>query len=464
MCQKGGFKLTKFISNSREVLTTIPEERHYEKIKDQYLNIGDLPVERALGVHWNIENDYLGFKINLNDKPVTRRGMLSTISSVYDPLGIAAPFVLEGRKILQKLCQLKVGWDEKIPDNRKKDWVCWRNKLPKLENIKVNRCRVIKYVSILRLELTAATLSIKMSKLIRKELDIKNYEETYWTDSKVILGYINNEVKRFKIFVANMVQTIKENSNVEQWKYISSKDNPADDGSGALDATKVNKVIRWFNGPGLLWKRESEWTISAEFQSPNEEDPEVRKEVTVNATGIEMYNVLDTLEERISCWVKMRRTLAYVKKFICRLREKIKRRNSSNNTDQEYPCVLNVADIQDAEIIIIKLHQRRYFKDEISILIRMRSGEEVTLQRSNKISNLDPFIDENEVLRVGGRVKRSNLNTEYVHPILLSGEAIVTNLLVKWYHQSVGHGGRGYTLNRSLFWSYCFWHCLLIGH
>ena len=95
MCQKGGFKLTKFMSNIREVLTTIPEERHHQKIKDQHLNIGDLPVERALGVHWNIDNDYLGFKINLKDRPLTRRGILSTISSVYDPLGTAAPFVLE---------------------------------------------------------------------------------------------------------------------------------------------------------------------------------------------------------------------------------------------------------------------------------------------------------------------------------------------------------------------------------
>ena len=165
-------------------------------------------------------------------------------------------------------------------------------------------------------------------------------------------------MKRFKIFVANRVQTIKENSNVEQWKYISSKDNPADNGSRGLDATKVNKITRWFNGPVFLWKPESEWKISPEFQSPNEEDLKLRK-VIVNATCIERYNILDTLEERISCWVKMRRTLAYVKKFICRLREKIKKRNSSNNTDQECPCVSNVADIQDAETITIKLHQRR---------------------------------------------------------------------------------------------------------
>ena len=121
--------------------------------------------------------------------------------------------------------------------------------------------------------------------------------------------------------------------------------------------------------------------------------------MTVNAIGIEKHNILDTLEDRISFWVKMKRTLAYVKKFICRLREKIEGRNSSNNADQEYPCVLNVTDIQDAEIIIIKLHQRRYFKDEMSILIRMRNGEEISLQSSSKISNLDPFLDENEILQ-----------------------------------------------------------------
>ena len=86
--------------------------------------------------------------------------------------------------------------------------------------------------------------------------------------------------------MANRIQKIKENSNIEQWKFISSKENPADDGSRGLDATKVNKVTHWFNGPAFLWKPESEWTISVELQPPNEDDPEVRKEVTVNAIGI----------------------------------------------------------------------------------------------------------------------------------------------------------------------------------
>ena len=96
--------------------------------------------------------------------------------------------------------------------------------------IRKSRVSPIRYVLIPRLELTAATLTIKLSKLIKKELNIEDYEEKYWTDHKVILVYINNEVKHFKIFVANRDQKIKENSNKEQRKYISSRDNPVDDG------------------------------------------------------------------------------------------------------------------------------------------------------------------------------------------------------------------------------------------
>ena len=94
--------------------------------------------------------------------------------------------------------------------------------------IEKSRISLIKDVSVLRLELTAATLSINMSNLIKKELDIEDYEETYWTDNKVTLSYINNEVKCLnEVFVANRVQTINKRS----------KDNPVKDGSRVLEAT-----------------------------------------------------------------------------------------------------------------------------------------------------------------------------------------------------------------------------------
>ena len=111
--------------------------------------------------------------------------------------------------------------------------------------------------------------------------------------------------------------------------------------------------------------------------------------------------------------------------------------------------------INDSEETIIKLHQRRYFKEEIDLLQKIKNRSQNSLPNSSKISILDPFLDDKKILHVGDRLKRSNLNLDYIHTILLSGEGIVTNLIINWYHHSVGHGGIGYTLNKirsSGFW------------
>ena len=71
----------------------------------------------------------------LKDKPATRRGILSTVSSIYDPLGMASPFLLTGKRILQRLCHEKLDWDEPIPSNYLVEWERWRASLPLLENI-----------------------------------------------------------------------------------------------------------------------------------------------------------------------------------------------------------------------------------------------------------------------------------------------------------------------------------------
>ena len=102
MCQRGGFRLHKFISNRKEVIESIPINDRAKGIKDLDLEHEDLPLERVLGIEWCIESDSFQFRIILKDKPFTRRGILSTVSSIYDPLGFAAPFLLEGKRILQE--------------------------------------------------------------------------------------------------------------------------------------------------------------------------------------------------------------------------------------------------------------------------------------------------------------------------------------------------------------------------
>ena len=114
MFAAGRFRLTKFISNDHEVIGSIPREEQAKDIKDVDLNYDCLPMERTLGILWNIENDQMEFRITLKDRPPTRRGILATISSIYDPLGLVGPLLLPGRKILQQISADKQGWDEPL--------------------------------------------------------------------------------------------------------------------------------------------------------------------------------------------------------------------------------------------------------------------------------------------------------------------------------------------------------------
>ena len=138
MCQKGGFNLTKFISNCVEVNQSIPLEDRAQNIKELELGQYRLPVERALGVHWCVESDSLKFRIELKDIPCTRRGILSTISSVYDPLGLIAPVVLVGKRILQEICKGS-DWHTPVYDELYARWEKWRRELPLLEQVTVPR-------------------------------------------------------------------------------------------------------------------------------------------------------------------------------------------------------------------------------------------------------------------------------------------------------------------------------------
>jgi hypothetical protein len=332
MCAAGDFRLTKFISNSRQVLESVPINERAQNMVDVDFDQTKLPIERALGVHWSVENDSIGFRIVLKDKPLTRRGILSTISSIYDPLGLAAPFLLTGKKLLQQLCNRHIDWDDEINEEDSALWVRWRSQLPLLEQIRVPRCfkpanfgkvistslhhfsdasqtgygqcsyirfvnesgevhcslvmgksRVypLKPVTVPRLELTAATISVKVGRMLKTELQYMDVESTYWTDSKVVLGYISNDVRRFHMFVANRVQLIRENSAVESWNYITTDNNLADDVSRGIRCTDLSVGHRWFKGPDFLWQPIEHWPITEVDRSLHENDPEVRKQASV---------------------------------------------------------------------------------------------------------------------------------------------------------------------------------------
>lgn len=115
-------------------MESISESERATSAKD--LDFDHTPIKRALGVQWHVASDTFGFKIIIKDRPATRRGILSVVSSIYDPLLFIPPFILSAKLILQDLCKKKLGWD----DEELERWEAWLELLPKLEEFSIDRC------------------------------------------------------------------------------------------------------------------------------------------------------------------------------------------------------------------------------------------------------------------------------------------------------------------------------------
>ena len=295
MCAEGGLRLHKFVANDKQVLDVIPEQDRAKVPAQHDLMSKTLPLERALGIQWSIESDTFRYKIVIRDRPSTRRGILSTVSSIYDPLGFLAPFILLGKQLLQILCRDGYDWDSKVPEDIQDKWFVWKSEALKLDQLHIERCvkpkdfgRVVKselhhftdassltgygtcsylrqtneegqvYTSLVmgksrvvplkkitvpRLELTAAVVAVNIGTFLIRELKLESPQVYYWTDSKVVLGYVKNTTKRFHVFVANRIEHIRNHTNPEQWKHIKGTENPADIASRGISAEKLASLV-----------------------------------------------------------------------------------------------------------------------------------------------------------------------------------------------------------------------------
>ncbi|XP_059091086.1 uncharacterized protein LOC131886703 [Tigriopus californicus] len=139
VCSQARFNLTQISSNDREVLSSFDIKDLAQKFQPLDLHHEELPIERALGVTWNVETDTLGFKIHYQEKPHTRRGLLSTIYAIYDPFGHLGPIIMPAKRILQELCRRNCGWDEPLPSDLRDVWVKWTSELSLLLDYTIPR-------------------------------------------------------------------------------------------------------------------------------------------------------------------------------------------------------------------------------------------------------------------------------------------------------------------------------------
>lgn len=281
-----------------------------------------------------------------------------------------------------------------------------------------------------RLELSAAVVAVRISDMLKGELELENVQE-FLTDSQVILGYINNEARRFHVFVANRFQRIKESTKPTQWKYVTSEENPADHASRGLKSKDLI-ASNWFSGPSFLWQDQlpsGEITVG----ELDTEDQEIRK-VHVHHT----LTTVNSLAERFlkfSSWTRLVKAIARLTRFVKEFKGSIKRTNEATSLEER----------QEAELTIIAIVQGLVFSKEIKEL-QFRK-ELTTKDKASRLYRLNPFLDHKGILRVGGRLEHASLHPHIKHPVILPKTSHITKLLIDHYHQQVRHQGRGMTIN-----------------
>ena len=307
-----GMHARKWLSNSPDVLKQVPQE---DRVQQLDLDAPDLPSIKTLGMWWDAESDSFSFRFNqpASEAIVTKRFFLRKLASIFDPLGLLAPFTVRAKTLFQELWLQGYDWDDPLAANMYQPAVHWFEELPTLAKIQVPRClrldsaEQIKatvvhvfadasekaygaavYVhhrynsdavtcrlvasrlrvaplatqSVPRLELMAAVIGLNLAASISKTLKVDSGDIVYWSDSSDVLHWVHNTSRRFKPFVAHRVGEIQAHSAPSQWHYVPTAVNPADLLTRGKSAEELVSCQSWWGGPDYLQSEQSEWPAS----------------------------------------------------------------------------------------------------------------------------------------------------------------------------------------------------------
>ncbi|KAL0186268.1 hypothetical protein M9458_017938, partial [Cirrhinus mrigala] len=483
MLATSNVRLHKFAFNNKEVMNAFPVGDHAKGFKDLSLDVDPTPIQHSLGLCWDVKRDTFIFQVTDIKKLFTRGGILATVNSLFDPLGFVAPIIIKGKFLLRELSGEALDWDSPLPEDKKEAWEAWRKSLQDLKGLEIPRSCVkstlstalrkelhvfsdasvraiaaVAYLRVIseegvchtgfilgkvklapqdahtipRLELGAAVLAAELAETIIDELDFSLDAVEFYTDSRVVLGYIYNQTRRFYVYVANRVQCIRKVSSPTQWHYISTKHATCSVPADLLSTTT------WLTGPAYL--------LQAEQSSSSEEE---RFDLIEPDSDIEVCSLVTTLStdglylrcqrfERFSSWRSLVRAIASLIHII-----QTYKANDRHNTCRSWhhclkPC--SVEELLQAEVAIIKSVQREAYKEELTCIV-----ERDSIPENSPLTKLSPYLDDGGLLRLGGRLKNASLDLNEKFPLIIPGRSHVARLLVEHYHDRVKRQGRMFT-------------------
>lgn len=479
---QGGFTLRKWASNETSILENLPE-----KLKSTSQNVefsGD-SSQKILGLVWNSKDDVLKIHIASFKSINTKRELLSTIARIYDPLGILSPTTILLKIMMQDLWKDKIPWDDPIPNSIMNTWLEFNSQIDLLKSIGINRyfraqspfdsiiqlhgfcdgsgkayaaviyfrsissngkisinfvvakTRVnpIKHVTLPRIELCAAYLLSQLCSLVVEAVPIVIKEIYLWSDSQIVLNWINSPPTKGNQFVTNRATHIKSLVPQAIWTYVPSSSNPADCASrGIFPKNLVNHKL-WWTGPEWL---HTDVNLPLSFVKGSEESKtpnEIMNHVTLNREKSFPEFLI-----KFSSYSKLCRIVAYCRRFI----------HNSSHPYNKHTGMLNADEISNAINVIMKQIQEFEFPVELKLLKTNQP-----LPSNSKYLSLNIFLDEQGFIRVGGRLSRhQSLNQDQKYPILLPKNHAITTLLIQYYHKKHFHASAQLILSliRQKFW------------
>lgn len=470
---KGGFSLRKWVSNEPLLLNTLPKDHIETPLK--FTNL-EQPLFNVLGLFWSPECDCFSYKIDLiSHNKCSKRTVISTLARLYDPCGFLSPVLFWAKSFIQLLWTQGLNWDDQLSPELSWKWNSYLHELPKLEEISIcrhlftdsainvqlhgfsdaselgyaanvyvrcvnskgdvrinllfakSRVAPLKKISLPRLELNGAHLLAKILHYCQKTLSnhLKINSIQAWSDSTVTLAWIHTPPYRLKTYIANRVAQIQELVPPNSWNHVKSADNPADCCSRGLLPSQLQSHHLWWTGPKWLCLQSPEWPTLKKNDLDLTNVPELKPPISnvLVTTDIVSTNSIQDLLHKFSTWSRLQYVMARVLRFI---------HNCRNNV--RITGEISHSELRKSNNTICRLVQENEFSIDFTNLKKDKIC-------SSRLRSLNPFIDQDNLIRVGGRLRHSHLNEDAKHPVLLPKNHHVTSLIIDHFHVKNLHCG-----------------------
>ncbi|XP_075168937.1 uncharacterized protein LOC142241083 [Haematobia irritans] len=421
---QAGLELRKWVSNCVSISDSTQDQLFFAAPEKD--------VKKVLGIFWRPSSDQLGYHIELNKNPVaTKRQVLSDVSRIFDPMGLLSPVVIQFKILLRELWSHKLSWDEPLPENLTRQWTTFRQDLISIQDFTLPRY-ILNDVTKLELHgFSDASIHAYSAAVYCRFVDDTGHTHVKLIAAKTRVAPIKQKSLPClelcgALILSRLLKRIKEalphkSIDIRAW----------------CDSTIV---LCWLSQPPIKLKTfEANRTSEILEILPHPDALSAFKlSSKVLVSTVNDYNPLHELVHRISKWNKLIRVVAYIFKFInaTRYPHQIKSPNISFNN------------FKHAELILTKYAQDA-FSEERTLLQSKR-----LVSTTSSLAKLHPFIDGSGLLRVGGRLRNSELDNASKYPIILPICSRITKLILQNLHEKNLHPGVSalFVIARQTYW------------